>query len=627
MSPAARPTLSVVVPIYNVAGYLAECLESILTQPVEGAEIVAVDDGSTDDSSAILAEFAARDPRVRVVTQANRGLGAARNAGVDHATGSFLWFVDSDDRLVPGAMAMMLGTITSTGSDLVAGNALRLIGDDVQPTRFLAETFARTRLRTHIRRFPSLINDRVAWNKVYRRSFWDRHSFRFPEGVHYEDLGVTLPAHYLANRVDVRHEPVYLWRVREDQAGTSITQQRTDPQSMQDRVTAVASVSRFLAHHGRRRDKLRYDESAVTHDLRYFLDVFDLADEHYREAFLAASNEFLATIDERAFARLPAIRRLQWELVRRRDADRVAELVRFERQDLAHARATHSGRVWYADFPGRDDPDLSDEQFVVRRELRLISTITSVKVDDAFVRVNGHAAIDLVGDVTRRLRLIAVPHGVGRPLAFHVTVSDSGEYLAELSLARLRATDGQDLEWRLILIARDHGLRRVAAWHESGAASLSAGNISARNVSAGRIVQLGGRPADVRLALTGRGRLTVTTSRHPVRVQQVWLDGDILEIAGGTSRPLAATELVVSGVAAIDRLPFHVEPSGVGSTFVARLPLRPLAAGGGNWEIRIVSGGEHRGLAYLGDPLTALVDGRELRVQANAGGYLSVSDG
>jgi len=171
----SRPTLSVVVPVYNVAGYLQECIESIQLQSVDDVEIVAVDDGSTDDSSAILAELAARDGRLRVVTQANQGLGAARNAGVDHATGEFLWFVDSDDRLVPGAIATMLATITTTGSDLATGNVSRLIGDEQSPTRFVAETFARTRLRTHIRRFPLLINDRVAWNKVYRRSFWDHH--------------------------------------------------------------------------------------------------------------------------------------------------------------------------------------------------------------------------------------------------------------------------------------------------------------------------------------------------------------------------------------------------------------------------------------------------------------------
>src|SRR5262249_38360540 len=94
------PELSIVVPIYNVAPYLAACLESLAAQTFEDFEVVMVDDGSTDDSGEIAAGFAARDDRFRLVTKANGGLGAARNTGIDHASGNFLAFVDSDD-LIP----------------------------------------------------------------------------------------------------------------------------------------------------------------------------------------------------------------------------------------------------------------------------------------------------------------------------------------------------------------------------------------------------------------------------------------------------------------------------------------------------------------------------------------------
>ena len=95
--------LSVVVPVYKVQGYLRQCLDSLLEQPFTDFEVVAVDDCSPDGSGDILAEYAARDPRIKVLTlEQNVGLGRARNAGLDVAVGEYVWFLDSDDWLAPG---------------------------------------------------------------------------------------------------------------------------------------------------------------------------------------------------------------------------------------------------------------------------------------------------------------------------------------------------------------------------------------------------------------------------------------------------------------------------------------------------------------------------------------------
>ena len=109
---ATVTTLSVVLPVYRVQGYLRQCLDSMLSQSFTDFEIVAVDDCSPDYSGAILAEYAARDPRVRVVTSPeNVGLGRARNLGLQHATGDYVWFVDSDDWLATGALAAVAGRL------------------------------------------------------------------------------------------------------------------------------------------------------------------------------------------------------------------------------------------------------------------------------------------------------------------------------------------------------------------------------------------------------------------------------------------------------------------------------------------------------------------------------------
>ncbi len=330
--------VSVVVPVYNVAPYLEACLESLAQQTLTDLEVVMVEDGSTDESATIAERFVARDERFRLVRQANAGLGAARNTGIDHASGDFLAFVDSDDVVLPRAYEALVSTLDQTGSDFVSGNAQRMTSSETTQTRFLADVFDRTRLRTHVTRFPPLLADRTAWNKLFRRSFWDRHGFRFPEGVLYEDIPVTLPAHHLARSVDVVEETVYLWRTREG-VDLSITQRQTETRALHDRVASVDYVSRFLADRGFAASKRRYDRTVLAQDLRYFVNVLPHADDEYRRLFLELVNDFLDRADASALDQPLAIDRLKWTLVRRRALPELLEVLRFEQAIVRASRA------------------------------------------------------------------------------------------------------------------------------------------------------------------------------------------------------------------------------------------------------------------------------------------------
>ena len=243
--------ISVVVPVYNVEAYLRECLESVATQSFKDLEVIMVDDGSTDGSVAICEEFAARDERFKLVRQPNGGLGNARNNGAKVATGEFLNFLDSDDVLPKHALRTLIRSLDKTGSDFATGNVHRFNRGGSSPAPFVAKAFTRTRPATHITKFRGLLVDRIAPNKLFRRSFWDQHGFAFPEGVTHEDIPVILPAHFLAKSVDVISEPVYLYRLRET-GGLSITQRRLEPKVLLDRLSAVSHVSQFLRKHKRK---------------------------------------------------------------------------------------------------------------------------------------------------------------------------------------------------------------------------------------------------------------------------------------------------------------------------------------------------------------------------------------
>lgn len=102
-----RPLISVIVPVYNVEKYLPQCLDSLIKQTFLPFEIICVNDGSTDGCNEILSRYAAKDRRIRLICQNNRGLSAARNAGLKKAKGQYVLFVDSDDFLHPETLSSL----------------------------------------------------------------------------------------------------------------------------------------------------------------------------------------------------------------------------------------------------------------------------------------------------------------------------------------------------------------------------------------------------------------------------------------------------------------------------------------------------------------------------------------
>jgi glycosyltransferase involved in cell wall biosynthesis len=273
------PTLGIVVPAYDVADYLPACLDSILASSHAELDVVVVDDGSPDASGEIAETYAAVDPRVRVVHTDNRGLGAARNEGLRHVRGDYLGFADSDDVVPPTAYAALVGSLERSGSDLATGSIVRSEGDRLTEPPWMRRLHHPPRTDLSVLDHPELLGDVFAWNKVYRRSFWDDARLGWPEGVRYEDQPTTTRAFLVADGIDVLAEVVYHWRIRHD--GTSITQQRASVRDLEDRFAtkrmALASVDSYVAGStDPRADDLRrvFVDRVLAGDLhRYFAEI------------------------------------------------------------------------------------------------------------------------------------------------------------------------------------------------------------------------------------------------------------------------------------------------------------------------------------------------------------------
>lgn len=402
-----KPRVSAVVPVFNVEQYLRPCLDSLLSQTLSGVEIIVIDDGATDGSGLIADAYADTHDNVRVFHVDNGGLGRARNIGMDQAAGEFLAFVDSDDVVPPSAYEAMYRTVQETGSDFVAGQVMRYDGARVWPSRLHETAIPETVLRTHIAAMPSLLYDTAAWNKLFRRTFWDHHSFSFPEHVFWEDIPVMIPAHFLATAVDVLHEPVYWWRERQD-GSQSITQRRGELKNLEDRMAAIQSVNHLLLERASADFKARQDRKALTIDVQFYLEALPDADETYQRRFMELVGDYLRTTDESVLRSLSPPNRVKYHLVRDGDLARLLDVLAQER----NGRAVEIGKrrlKLHAQVP-LDGPKLPKAVLDLSRSAPMRAGVDVVRWEAGKLVIEGYGYIEGAGlptpvSAVRRLRL------------------------------------------------------------------------------------------------------------------------------------------------------------------------------------------------------------------------------
>ncbi|MEU8241819.1 bifunctional glycosyltransferase family 2 protein/CDP-glycerol:glycerophosphate glycerophosphotransferase [Actinoplanes missouriensis] len=213
--------ISVVVPVHGVQGYLRRCLESILDQSFPDVQVVAVDDASPDASGSILAEYAARDQRLHVVTlETNIGQGPARNVGLKHATGDYVWFLDADDWLAPGSLEAVAARLRETGADVLLVDWVRESWTGRVQASTAGTIYAQAPETFALHTWTPVIDVlHVAWNKVVRRDLVDRLGFEFDPGW-YEDLPYTYGVLAAAERISVLDRSCVHYRQRRLGAAT-----------------------------------------------------------------------------------------------------------------------------------------------------------------------------------------------------------------------------------------------------------------------------------------------------------------------------------------------------------------------------------------------------------------------
>lgn len=224
--------LSIIVPVYNVLPYIRQCLDSLVGQTLEDYEIILIDDGSTDGTAQVLAEYAARYPEKIILKRVeNGGQGRARNIAIDMARGDFLGFIDSDDWIDPSMYEKLWKRADETGADVVVCDWLIKHSDG------------------HDQVFPARVQDYwlaaagSACNKVFRRSLVG--DTRFPAGLWYEDFYFSAMMLLKARGVEYLEEPLYMYRQSQ-----SSTMRNNNSAKNLDMLTILDMLEEYMLPHG-----------------------------------------------------------------------------------------------------------------------------------------------------------------------------------------------------------------------------------------------------------------------------------------------------------------------------------------------------------------------------------------
>lgn len=272
--------VSVIIPIYNVEKYLGECLDSVLAQTLREIEIICVNDQSPDGSEAILEEYAAKDSRIIVLkNQRNMGLSGARNEGMKIATGEYIYFLDSDDKIAANALERLYTVAQKKQADLIFFDSVMFYENtDVdQPTDLFQAKVQYPDLMTGAEFLGEMRkNDDIrepVWLQFWNRDFLERIGLKYFEGILHEDLLFTFISLMEAERVACINETLHYYRIRQN----AITSSGISARHITGLVLTYVEILDYWNHKGR--------DKGVGYAIEHYLDRISWKINRYLDDF------------------------------------------------------------------------------------------------------------------------------------------------------------------------------------------------------------------------------------------------------------------------------------------------------------------------------------------------------
>ncbi|MGA5038555.1 glycosyltransferase family 2 protein [Streptomyces capoamus] len=354
------PQVAVVVIGYNDRDHVGDAVRSALAQGPAVAEVIAVDDCSTDGSGELLDRLAAGEPRLRVVRLPvnSGGCGSPRNAGVNAARAPYVMFLDSDDVLPPGAVDALLTAATEAHAEVASGLCVRRELPSGREQPWQAPLYETPAVLARPAQRPRLVHDTLCVNKLYRTDFLRTHGIRFPEGRFlYEDFVFVARVLAASPRIALVPDRVYVWQVRRSAERLSLSLDRGRVENWTARLEASTLAYDILLGAGQKELARAARAKFLDHEVRMYVRELELRDAHYRRAWWEQTREHLAHYDAADWELNPAapgrlLGRVLLESPEPRELPRLRELAaRPARLLPPYARTPDGTPVWSAALP------------------------------------------------------------------------------------------------------------------------------------------------------------------------------------------------------------------------------------------------------------------------------------
>ena len=283
-----KPKVSIVIPVYNTEAYVEDTILSIVNQSLRDSEIIVINDGSTDNSLPVIEKLAEKDPRIRIYSQENQGLSAARNAGIEHANGKYLYFMDSDDLLDPDALEQCVKKCEANNLDFLFFDAETFSDDkqfDCSVYDYFRARYVEDRTYSGEEILDMLIDKKIykasACLSLIRLDYLNQIGLRFYPGIIHEDELFSGLLYIQAKRVGCIPRPYFKRRARSG--------------SITTRVYSYKNIDSYLQVSGQLKTFLDHRTSGTTKKLMAKL-IFFILDPSIYNARVLPLNERITVL-------------------------------------------------------------------------------------------------------------------------------------------------------------------------------------------------------------------------------------------------------------------------------------------------------------------------------------------
>ena len=414
--------VSVIIPIYNVEEYIEECLDSLVNQTLKDIEVLMVNDGSTDSSGEIAAEYADKYENFHLLTKPNGGQGQARNYAIPLAKGEYIAFVDPDDYISLDAYEKLYAASENGAHDIITGNVKRFNSKRKFNSGLHKNAIIENIKSTHITKNPELIYDTAIWNKLFKLKFWKENNIEFPEGVLYEDIPVAIISHLKSKSTAVLEDVIYHWRERDGQS-KSVTQKRTEITNFTDRLHVLKIVDKFMEENNVEKTFLYHKYFRwLDLDFKLYINKLDQVDEDYINQFIPIVQEYIKPIPKYVFNDLRAIDRIKYYFIEKGNLKSLLEVLDFEKNKKRYLEVVQKGDKYLGKFPFKGVPE---EYFEMTKELNTpfydSKKINKIKKSMGILDIKGYCYIrrvnfDRKSKVNLKAKLVNTTNGGELPV-------------------------------------------------------------------------------------------------------------------------------------------------------------------------------------------------------------------